>query len=366
MSLKILHLIAGLSIGGAEHQLSYLVREQVRRGYEVTVGHLLDNADPELWSHLKSCLHHINTNGNYDPRIAIKTIKLIRRIKPDIIHSWILPMDIVGGIAAWYTSTPWVVRESTSMGNYEFADWAARIKRVLQKNMLSLADLIVSNSNSGNRYWESVYPNKKRLVIRNALPQKKISQALAIKQDQAGIPQEKEFILYAGRLEDWPKNLFRLFAAFCDVFRKTDLHAVICGQGADREKLEKLAQDSGFADRFHFTGYINNVWQYMKAAKLFCSVSFVEGQPNTVIEAMACGCPIVVSDIPAHREFISADMAYFVDPKNPADIANKILTVLSNKTETSIKVLNSNDFAKKLDISTMTDAYKKAYDSLLK
>jgi glycosyltransferase involved in cell wall biosynthesis len=275
-------------------------------------------------------------------------------------------MDIVGGIAARFTNTPWVVRESTSMGNYEFADWPSRIKRWLQKTIISMASLIVSNSNSGNAYWASVYPDKRRCVIRNALPLEKIRNTSPIAIDQSGIPQQRDFILYAGRLENWPKNLFRLFEVFREVVRITNVDVVICGEGADRKRLEQIAMDSGFADRFHFTGYINNVWQYMKAAKLFCSVSLVEGQPNTVLEAMASGCPIVVSDIPAHREFIKADMAYFVNPQNPADIQEKILAALSSAAEVNLKTLNSYNYASSLDVSAMADAYENAYECLLK
>jgi glycosyltransferase involved in cell wall biosynthesis len=366
MSFKILHLIASLSAGGAEHQLSYLVREQSLRGYEIVVAHLLENDDPELWGDTQPCLYHINAAGNYDPRIIAKTIKLIRHFKPDIIHSWILPMDIVGGIAARFTNTPWMVRESTSMGNYEYADWPSRIKRWLQKNILSMASLIVSNSNSGNDYWASVYPEKRRCIIRNALPLEKIRRASPITSDQTGIPQGKDFILSAGRLENWPKNLYRLFEAFREVVRITKVDVVICGEGADRKRLEQIALDSGFADRFHFTGYVNNVWQYMKAAKLFCSVSLVEGQPNTVLEAMASRCPLVVSDIPAHREFIQPDMAYFVNPENPVEIQENILAALSNESEANLKALNSYNFAKSLDVSTMADAYENAYECMLK
>ncbi len=58
-----------------------------------------------------------------------------------------------------------------------------------------------------------------------------------------------------------------------------------------------------------------SVWALMKKASVFVSLSAYEGCPNTVMEAMACGCPIIVSDIPEHREILDEQSALFVTRK---------------------------------------------------
>jgi glycosyltransferase involved in cell wall biosynthesis len=74
-------------------------------------------------------------------------------------------------------------------------------------------------------------------------------------------------------------------------------------------------------DRIRLLGVRPDIWALMKAATLFVSTSAFEGQPNAVLEAMACGCPLVVSDIPAHREFLNAGNAAIVPLDRDAFIA---------------------------------------------
>ena len=70
----------------------------------------------------------------------------------------------------------------------------------------------------------------------------------------------------------------------------------------------------------------------MKASDAFVSTSTFEGQPNAVLEAMACGCPLVVSDIPAHREFLDDQTAAIVPLKKDAFV-KAILYVLQGSEE---------------------------------
>jgi len=52
-------------------------------------------------------------------------------------------------------------------------------------------------------------------------------------------------------------------------------------------------------------GFVDNVADYLRAADIFVSASLTEGCPNAVMEAMACGLPVILSDIPPHREILS-------------------------------------------------------------
>jgi glycosyltransferase involved in cell wall biosynthesis len=103
----------------------------------------------------------------------------------------------------------------------------------------------------------------------------------------------------------------------------------------------------------------------MKKASLFISLSKFEGSPNAVMEAMACGCPLVLSDIPGHREILNDKSALFVDPSNIRLTANAILKVLNNTYIKRNLSLIAMQEASHFTISKMVDKWEKVYLSLM-
>lgn len=91
-------------------------------------------------------------------------------------------------------------------------------------------------------------------------------------------------------------------------------------------------QNLGGGDRVLMPDMIPSVWSALKRADLSVSISRFEGQPNAVLEAMACRCPLVVSDIPAHREFLD-DKAALLVPRfdDPESVSNALLAALDDR-----------------------------------
>ena len=83
-----------------------------------------------------------------------------------------------------------------------------------------------------------------------------------------------------------------------------DCELAIIGNGPCEAELKQLAEDSGIADRVSFVGRIprEDVYRELLQSDLFVSTSYGEGLPIAVLEAMACGLPAILSDIPPHRE----------------------------------------------------------------
>jgi teichuronic acid biosynthesis glycosyltransferase TuaC len=106
-------------------------------------------------------------------------------------------------------------------------------------------------------------------------------------------------IVAVGRLIP-SKNFETVIRAISDL----DVTLTIIGDGELKETLSLIARECGVQDRVHFVGMIPRieVYQYLMQSSTFVSASMVEGLPKAVLEAMACGCLPVLSDIPAHRE----------------------------------------------------------------
>lgn len=123
---------------------------------------------------------------------------------------------------------------------------------------------------------------------------------------QAGGP---PVILAAGRLvqqKDYP-TLIRAFAA---LGVERGLRLLILGEGPDRAALEALIRELGLAGRVELTGFCENPFAYMARARLFVLSSAWEGLPGVLIQAMACGTPVVSTDCPSGPHEILVDGRY--------------------------------------------------------
>ena len=107
-------------------------------------------------------------------------------------------------------------------------------------------------------------------------------------------------------------------------------HYVACGVGPEKEKLEKLAETLGVSDRFHLLGYRTDMPEIMACADAFVIMSFREGVPRSLLEAMDFGLPCVGSDTRGIRDLIDAEGGFLCDPKDSAAFAESFRKLIEN------------------------------------
>ena len=152
---------------------------------------------------------------------------------------------------------------------------------------------------------------------------------------------EPPVILAAGRLHI-SKDFPTLPRAFALVRKEVPSRLVILGEGEKRKELEKLAQELGIREDLDLPGFVENPYKYTKHAAVFVLSSQWEGLPTVLVEAMACGCPVVSTDCPSGPREILKDGEYgvLVPPKDPEKLAQGIPRVLENqdlRRELSVK-----------------------------
>lgn len=324
--MRILHLISTLGGGGAERQVIYLADALAEIGHDAHIGYLSDGPNTGAAARRGLHLHRIRSSGNYDVRILGALKKLIRSIRPAIVQTWLPQMDILGGAACIATGVPWILSERNGAGSY-VGGWKPHLRRFLARN----AAAIVANSADGLKNWMSTVCGRK-LVIRNIVPTTEIASAQFSGNDVKQYLATRPVVLFAGRLEP-AKNILKLTEAFCSVaIRNPSAEFIVLGEGSLRLAAEAFVKNRGMQERIHFLGYRQDFWAWLLHADAFVSVSRVEGHPNVVLEAMACRCPLVVSDIGAHREFLNETSAWFVNQDSTENIATTIDQVLTERS----------------------------------
>ena len=108
---------------------------------------------------------------------------------------------------------------------------------------------------------------------------------------------DRPVILAAGRLVE-EKGFRTLLPAFAMLLTRRRARLIVLGQGPQLSVLLSQAEDLGVRQHVDFPGFIANPYPFMSSADLFVLSSRVEGLPTVLVEAMACGCPVVSTDCP--------------------------------------------------------------------
>lgn len=323
--MRALHCIPSMGSGGTERQLVYLTQGLIKIGWEIHVALLYGGANMEALRASGAKVHELSCRNNYDPTILIQLVTLLRKIKPAFVQTWLPQMDILGGFAALLMGLPFAISERSNAPAYK-SRWKGRLRALIAKK----ASLVIANSNPGKAYWITLGKQENTVrVIRNAIPIDKINE-IPSEADPLSTGLDTKAIVFAGRLS-YEKNIPRMIKAFAIVSRaRPNTRIYLFGEGPMKDDILELQSRHNLGKNMNIMGFSTDLWSAIKNADLFVLVSTFEGNPNTVLEAVACKCPVVVSDIEAHRDFLAEDSAFLVSPYSPESIAEGILQALEN------------------------------------
>jgi glycosyltransferase involved in cell wall biosynthesis len=152
-------------------------------------------------------------------------------------------------------------------------------------------------------------------------------------------------ILGVGRLTP-AKDFPTLLRAFARVRQVRAVRLVILGEGELRGTLEALVRDLGLEDSVSLPGFVQNPYAYMARAKLFVLSSAWEGFGSALVEAMACGLPVVSTDCGGPSEILEGGMyGRLVPVGDPQALAEAILTALVEPPQADLLRARAEDFS---------------------
>lgn len=342
--------------GGAERQLAYLATELVRFGWDVHVALVSGGPNLDRLERSGATIHWLPAASNYDPRLLWSALRLVDRVKPDLLQVWMLQMEVIGAIGSALRGVPLIWSERCSEDAYPDT-----LKHRLRQKAARRAATVIANSSDGCRYWTGrLDPDVPRHAIPNSLPLDEIESTRPVETAESQTEPGDAVILFAGRLTE-QKNPETLIKALSPVLITPHRIAVIAGEGPLADRLVAQAAQEGLSERIRFPGYLTNLWAWMKRASLFVSPSLFEGHPNTVLEAAASRCPLVISDIRAHREFLDEGAAVLVNPHDPGALAAGIEEVLEGRESTRTRVARAADIVGQWSTERTARRYEAVY-----
>lgn len=151
------------------------------------------------------------------------------------------------------------------------------------------------------------------------------------KRESLKIPVNATVILSVGELSD-RKNHSVVLKAISQLKQK-NIYYVICGLGANRDKLITLAEKLGLSDRLKLLGYRTDVIEVMKASDVFVFPSIREGLPVSLMQAMAAELPSIVSRIRGNTDLIEDRVdGYLFNPRSVDELVEKLNKFFVNKS----------------------------------
>ena len=244
---------------------------------------------------------------------------------PDVMVAFLPPVNVAALLAARGLGVPVVVSERI----YPPAFPLGPVWHHLRRLTYPWARAVVMQTRLGSTWLKAGIPAARGAVIPNPcvhpLPAGGNGGAPA-----AEVPDARRLLLAAGRLTPQKDfvTLLSAFAALAPHHPEWDL--AVLGEGEDRAALEGQRADLGLDDRVHLPGYVDDMAGWYRRADAFVLSSRFEGFPNTLMEAMAHGLPVVATDcVTGPRDLIThGEDGLLVDPRCGAEGLARQLAVL--------------------------------------
>lgn len=326
---RVLFAIHAMDGGGAERQVIEILRHLDRKKFEPLIylqtaaGVLMDEipGDVPVYSFWER--HPDYKRFPYGPVSWAQgrdLERLLEELNIDVVYHRCYLMNLLASPACQKTRVPQIAStvadpEAELKMHSKVGTWLSWLNA---RNCYEAADCVLANS-EGLRQRNLEYfrlPEKHVQTIYNLFDFERIDRLAA--ESPPSWPRDQYHVVTVGRL-DHRKGQHVLIQALALLKKQEQLfsiHAHLLGKGVDEEKLRQMAVELGVEQHVHFHGFQANPLPWVKAADLYNLSSLNEGMPNALVEAAACGTPIVASDCPSGpSEIVIGDLLPVGDPQ---------------------------------------------------
>lgn len=337
----IVHLITGLQYGGAETQLAQLVVNADKHRFRHVVVSLLEGGG--IASELKAAGIEVISLGmkRSVPSAlgVVRLIRLLRRLKPNILHCWLYHACLMGSVCgrmAGTSSVIWGLR-SANPGLKQYRWLTRAVVRICAKLSPGVDCIVVNSEKSRVVHVEMGYAAEKMRTIQNGLDDRRFCanpEARREVREELGIASNA---LVVGMMAGYrPAKDHATFLRAARLIRKRhgDVRFLLAGEGIsfDNAALAELIRENELKQSTHLLGTRRDVERVIAALDVACLSSWSESFPNAIAEAMACEVPCVVTDV-GDSAHIVGDTGIVVAAQSPEALADGCCRLLELRAQ---------------------------------
>lgn len=365
--MKIIYITTSLGIGGAEKQICSL-SDTMSHENNITIINLSNHSNNICTPKNKNInIHSLSMKKN--PLNFISSLlsarKIIKKIKPDIIHSHMFHANIFSRLLRLIVKFPVLICTAHSKNEggklrmflYRITDWLATISTNVSKEAVD--SFVEKKAVKPGRMISFYNGIDTELFSYNRISRK-------IKRDKIGVDDNTPLILSVGRLTE-AKDYPNLFYAFSNLETPVQPKLVIIGDGEEKERLQNLSKELGISDNIIWLGIRHDVPDWISACDLFVLPSAWEGFGLVVAEAMACERIVIGTDSGGVSEVIG-DAGFIIPIKNSQSLTEYINMALSLSSEERQELGNKarQHIINNFSLTTISQQWLDLYNKLLK
>jgi glycosyltransferase involved in cell wall biosynthesis len=372
---RILHVISGLRVGGAERMLIRVAKGLARDAEQVVVT-LVDGATRDRLDDMNIPVVRPERAGLAGiASVLARAHRLVREFQPDIIQGWMYHGNLVAELLRTVSGPRalciWNIRQSLE------SLWDEKLTTRLAIRSCSLraaaVDGIVYNSKRGAEQHDAAgFRAATVRIIPNGFEPEEFERSSGADRrlrDRTGVPTDAPIVGCVARYHPM-KDHATFIAAASQVREKVpDVHFVLLGSGTDTPgtELERMIEEHFLSARVHRLGVTMDPKAVMSGFDVLClSSAWGEGFPNVLGEALALGIPCVTTDVGDSREVVGPGGS-ITPPRNSEALASAIVRLLSFSAAERKVVgeLGRNHVQGCFAIETVVRQYEEFYDELL-
>jgi glycosyltransferase involved in cell wall biosynthesis len=308
---KILYIVSTLKRGGPVNQLFNIIKYLDKEEFKPHLITLSPEPLETRWADYEALGVHLYSlglsrfQGFVSAKKRIQT--LMAKIKPDVIHT----QGIRGDIISSRLQTD--IQKTATIRNLPQFDYpmtygyiTGRLMCMRHISALKKISFCIGVSEAVTNNLKNKYKIKNVSAIQNGVDTDiyfpSSDNVKRLLREKLNLHITGNIFISSGHLSNRKDPLFLIKMWNKKFGLHNDNHLILIGAG---NLLEKCRQETSNCKNIHIIGRVKNVADYLRCSDYFVSVSCAEGLPNAVLEAMACGLPVLLSDIEPHKEILT-------------------------------------------------------------